>query len=52
MMTVSSGLMTTQALISGASSAPAEAANGTWKPSDNPAAADPTRNERRSTLGM
>src|SRR5882757_8634615 len=55
MTTVSSGLMTTQALTSGAFSAASAAAmpNGTRKPSDNPPpiAAALARNVRRSNCG-
>jgi hypothetical protein len=52
MTTVSSGLMTTHALISGAPCALVEDMNGTWKPSDRPTVADPAKNERRSSLGI
>src|SRR4051812_14159450 len=50
--TVSSGLITTQALTSGAASAAAaEVPNGTWKSTESPpaTAAEPARNLRRDT---
>src|SRR4051794_33557754 len=51
--TVSSGLITTQALTSGAASAAAAlpVSNGTWKPTESPPAraAEPARNFRRET---
>src|SRR3954454_24077524 len=51
--TVSSGLITTQALTSGAASAAAAlpVPNGTWKPTESPPAraAEPARNFRRET---